>query len=99
MMKKYIYIAVAIISISLLSCEKILDKDPVDKLSLEDLFKDVNGAKTALSGAYRNLLSTELYHENLMIYPDLIAGNLKYSKTINIHLNDIYNLLNFVQLD
>jgi hypothetical protein len=81
-----------IISLGLVSCEKILDKDPVDKLSLEDLFKDVNGSKTALSGAYRNLLSTELYHGNLMIYPDLIAGNLKYSKTINIQLNDIYNL-------
>jgi hypothetical protein len=91
-MKKYIYIILTLISIGFTGCEKILDKDPIDKLSLEDIFKDINGAKTALSGAYRTLLATDLYHQNLMLYPELIGGNLKYSRTVNVQLNDVYNL-------
>lgn len=90
-MKKFIYILV-ITTITFFGCKKILDKDPFDKVSIEDLFKDVPGAKTALNGAYRTLLSTDLYHSNLMLYPDLLGGNLKYSRTVNIRLDDIYNV-------
>lgn len=90
-MKKFLYI-LAFTTITFFGCEKILDKDPFDKVSIEDLFKDVPGAKTALNGAYRTLLSTDLYHSNLMLYPDLLAGNLKYSRTVNIRLDDIYNV-------
>src|SRR6478672_8739802 len=91
-MKKLIYILLAFITFTFLGCEKILDKDPFDKVSIEDLFKDVAGSKTALNGAYRTLLSSDLYHLNLMIYPDLLGGNLKYSRTVNIRLDDIYNV-------
>ena len=91
-MKKLYIIITLLLSLSFTACEKILDKEPVDKLSLEDLFKDIQGTKTALIGAYTNLINTDLYHRSLMIYPDLIAGNLKFSKTTNIQLDDIYNL-------
>ncbi|MRX47103.1 RagB/SusD family nutrient uptake outer membrane protein [Pedobacter puniceum] len=91
MKKFFIYINIVFL-ISFTSCEKLLDKDPVDQLSIEDLFKDVSGSKTALAGAYRTLLSIELYHRNLMVLPDLLGGNIKYSRTVNIALDDVYNL-------
>lgn len=91
-MKKLVLYINFVFLISFTSCEKLLDKDPVDQLSIEDLFKDVSGARTALAGAYRSLLSTELYQRNLMVFPDLIGGNIKYSRTNNILLEDVYNL-------
>ncbi|WP_304065630.1 RagB/SusD family nutrient uptake outer membrane protein [Pedobacter glucosidilyticus] len=91
MKKFFIYINI-IFLIGFTSCEKLLDKDPIEQLSIEDLFSDVSGAKTALSGAYRSLLSINLYHRNLMAFPDLMGGNIKYSRTVNIALDDVYNL-------
>lgn len=91
-MKNIRYIFLAFVLFTFFGCEKILDKDPLDRISIEDLFKDVPGAKTALNGAYRTLLSSDLYHLNLMAYPDLLAGNIKYSRTVNVRLFDIYNV-------
>ncbi|HEX7367215.1 MAG TPA: RagB/SusD family nutrient uptake outer membrane protein [Pelobium sp.] len=96
-MKKYLYIFTIFSTLALAGCEKLLDKEPIDKLSIEDLFKDLSGTKTALAGAYNTLEKSELYHTNLMIFPDLLGGNLKYSKTVNIKFDDIYNLLQDAQ--
>lgn len=75
------------------SCEKILDKEPTDRISIADLFKDTQGAKVALAGAYHNLLADEHYLKNMMVYPDLIGGNIKYSKSVNNRLEDLYNVI------
>lgn len=72
-------------------CEDILDKEPTDRLSLEETFKDVAGVKTALRGSYRSLLALESYHRNLMIYPDMAGGNIKYSRGTTLQLEDLYN--------
>ncbi|RZK04906.1 MAG: hypothetical protein EOO43_22195, partial [Flavobacterium sp.] len=92
-MKKNLIIYLTIFVVTLTSCEKLLDKEPTDKLSIADLFKDVSGAKTALAGAYSGLLSEDYYQKNMMVYPDLLGGNIKYSKTINTRLNDIYDVV------
>lgn len=70
-------------------CEKLLDKEPVDSLSIEETFKDLPGAKTALAGAYYSLL--EVFQPNVMVYPDLAGGNIKYSKTTSLRLEDVYH--------
>ncbi|MBK0384269.1 RagB/SusD family nutrient uptake outer membrane protein [Pedobacter sp. SD-b] len=90
---KYISFLVLMALVLTSSCEKILNKEPTDKLSLEDLFKDTQGAKTALAGAYKSLLSSDTYQKNLMIYPDIMGGNIKYFKTSNTIFDDIYNLI------
>ncbi|MES2445646.1 MAG: RagB/SusD family nutrient uptake outer membrane protein [Bacteroidota bacterium] len=92
-MKKNLIIYLTIFAITLTSCEKLLDKEPTDKLSIADLFKDISGAKTALAGAYSGLLSEDYYQKNMMVYPDLLGGNIKYSKTLNTILNDIYDVV------
>lgn len=91
-MKKYhILLIVSLLGFS--SCEKLLDKEPTDKLSLEDLFLDVQGAKTALAGSYRALLEENHYGKNIMVYPDILAGNIKFSKGTNLRLEDVYDVI------
>lgn len=91
-MKKYlILLIVSLLGFS--SCEKLLDKEPTDKLSLEDLFKDVQGAKTALAGAYKALLDESHYSKNTMVYPEILAGNIKFSKNTNLRLEDVYDVI------
>ncbi|WAC42209.1 RagB/SusD family nutrient uptake outer membrane protein [Pedobacter sp. SL55] len=88
-MKKY-YILLFVALVALSSCEKLLDKEPTDKLSIEDLFLDVQGAKSALAGSYKALLDEEHYNKNTMVYPEILAGNIKFSKNTNIRLEDVY---------
>ncbi|MNK08635.1 SusD family protein [compost metagenome] len=90
-MKKY-YILLIVLLLGFSSCEKILDKEPTDKLSLEDLFKDVQGAKTALAGSYKALLEEDHYNKNMMVYPDILAGNIKFSKNTNLRLENVYEV-------
>ncbi len=92
-MKLYNIILLLGALITLNSCEKLLDKEPVDKISIEELFKDVPGARTALAGAYHQLLESSQYNRNLMVYPDLLGGNIKFSTTVNPRLDDIYNVI------
>lgn len=89
-MKKYYILILTLFVISLSSCEKLLDKEPTDKISLEDLFRDVAGSKTALAGAYKALLEESHYQRNLMVYADILGGNIKFSKTSNLRLDDVY---------
>ena len=92
-MNKNITLLLLTVALTLSACEKILDKQPTDKLSISDLFKDVPGAKTALAGAYSDLLTEAHYMRNTMVYTDLLAGNIKYSKTANNRLEEVYNLV------
>lgn len=91
--KQFISIYILLILFIFSSCEKILEKEPTDKLSIEDVFKDTDGARTALAGAYSSLLAIEAYNRNLMVYPDLLAGNIKYSKSTNLLLDDVYQFI------
>jgi starch-binding outer membrane protein, SusD/RagB family len=85
-MKKRIILFILLICTS---CEKLLDKDPVDKLSNEDTFKDMQGVKTALAGAYHSLWN--YYGLQFSVYPELAGGNLKYSKSTSVLMEDVYS--------
>ena len=84
------YILLAIMLHS--GCKKLLDKDPVDKISIEDTFSDFEGARAALLGVYSAFYNTTYYNGKRSAYPDVIGGNIKYSKTGNVDLYDEYNL-------
>ncbi|MDR6337798.1 hypothetical protein HNQ91_000820 [Filimonas zeae] len=88
--KKILFLA-SLILICFTSCEKLLDKEPYDSLSIEETFKDLSGTKTALAGAYSSLLET--FQPDIMVYPDLIGGNIKYGVSSRSRLEDVYNFI------
>ncbi|PMD90469.1 hypothetical protein BWI97_23640 [Siphonobacter sp. BAB-5405] len=73
------------------SCQALLDKEPQNKISLEETFQDIESATVALSGAYRSLFESNYLNGNRTFYPDLAGGNLKYSATNRQILGDVYN--------
>lgn len=87
-LRKIIFSA-SLILIAFTSCEKLLDKEPFDSLSIEDTFKDFQGTRTALAGAYTSLL--EPLQPRVMIYPDLVGGNIKYSDPSKTLMDDVYS--------
>ncbi|WEK18907.1 MAG: RagB/SusD family nutrient uptake outer membrane protein [Candidatus Pedobacter colombiensis] len=75
-MKKITYtiILLATLGISLVSCKKFLEKEPIGRISKNLLFEDVNGAKAGLNGAYNQILS--YYKNEFGLYGDVASDNL-----------------------
>ncbi|MFT4031253.1 MAG: RagB/SusD family nutrient uptake outer membrane protein [Siphonobacter sp.] len=79
-----------ILLLFLSSCQGLLDKEPQNKISLEETFTDFESAKVALSGAYRSFLEISYYNGNRMLYPEVTGGNVKYSQISKTILLDTY---------
>jgi hypothetical protein len=75
----------------LVGCEKFLDKNPENQVSVDELFTDIVGAKAALTGVYYNLWSTGYYNGPRMIYPEAVGGNVKPLNTPRQTLLDVYH--------
>jgi starch-binding outer membrane protein, SusD/RagB family len=95
-MKKVFYFIVLILLLGNFSCKKFLTQEPYNNISVEDVFKDVEGARTTLAGCYEKLISSDYYNRTFSIYPDLAAGNIKYSRPSNQALQLSYNFNNDV---
>jgi starch-binding outer membrane protein, SusD/RagB family len=65
------------------SCKKFLEQPPYNNVSVEEIFKDFEGARTTVIGLYDKLKSTEYYLRDLYVYPEITGGNVKYSKAAN----------------
>lgn len=87
-----IFATVLIFSVS--GCKKFLYQEPYNNLSINDIFKDFEGARTALAGCYDNLKSGEYYLRTFSLYPEVTSGNIKYSKLSNQALLTSYNFTN-----
>lgn len=87
-------IAISIGALLLGGCKKFLQQEPYNRLSVADIFKDLEGARTTLVGCYDNLKDVNYYMRIYSVYPDLLAGNIKYSRTANQLLQGSYNFLN-----
>jgi starch-binding outer membrane protein, SusD/RagB family len=91
-MKKYFLLLFALASL-LGSCKKFLEQPPYNNISVDDIFKDFEGARTTLIGLYDKLKSTEYYLGDFYFYPEIAGGNVKYSKTSNLKLFGSYNFV------
>jgi starch-binding outer membrane protein, SusD/RagB family len=91
-MKKIILYSLLLISFG--SCKKFLYQEPYNSISINDIFKDFEGAKTTLVGCYNDIRSTDYYMRTFSIYPEVTAGNIKYSRSANLALQNSYNFLN-----
>ncbi|MFY7652833.1 MAG: RagB/SusD family nutrient uptake outer membrane protein [Chitinophagaceae bacterium] len=92
-MKRILYI-LAFFSLLQTSCTKFLQSEPYNNISVDDIFKDFEGARTTVIGLYDNLRSTEYYMRLLSIYPELTGGNAIYTRSNNVILFDAYNFKN-----
>lgn len=79
-MKKNILIII-LFSLILVSCNSLLDVNPVDAISDEEAINDRSGVEKALTGSYNALQSIGLYGRNLIIAGDLAADNLVWTGT------------------
>ncbi|REA57768.1 hypothetical protein DSL64_22810 [Dyadobacter luteus] len=92
MNRSYIKYITAFSLALLASCQRLLDKEPQNRISLEATFQDYESAKVALTGAYSSLYAMQYYNGYRMLYPDITGGNVKYSKITDvIKLYDTYN--------
>lgn len=75
-------------------CKKFLEQDPYNRLSIDDIFKDVEGARTTLIGCYDNLKETGHYLRNFGLYADIAGGNIKYGRATSQPFLNTYNFAN-----
>lgn len=71
-------------------CDKFLDKEPENKVSVDVLFSDISGAKAALTGVYLNLWSSDYYNGARMVYPEVTGGNVKPINSKRQSFIDVY---------
>lgn len=93
MKKIFIYSTILLL---LTSCKKFLYQEPYNSISVNDIFKDFEGARTTLVGCYDELKSTDYYMRTFSIYPEVTGGNIKYSRSANLALQNSYNFANDV---
>lgn len=79
---------------SMISCKKFLEQEPTNRLSVDDIFKDLEGAVTTLVGAYSNLKNVDYWERRFTLFPELTGGNVKYSRSNNPALLNSYNFAN-----
>jgi starch-binding outer membrane protein, SusD/RagB family len=91
-MKRIIFIGLLIICCT--SCKKFLYQEPYNSVSVNDIFKDFEGARTTLVGCYDDLKATDYYMRTFSIYPEVTGGNIKYTRSANLALQNSYNFAN-----
>ncbi|RZF58725.1 RagB/SusD family nutrient uptake outer membrane protein [Sphingobacterium corticibacterium] len=85
------FIIILIVSLLSLSCDKFLDKEPENKVSIEEIFADLPGAKAALTGVYLDMFSTSYFNGPRMVYPELTGGNLRHAYPTRTSLLDLFH--------
>lgn len=75
-MKKISYILslLVIVAITMVSCKKFLEKEPIGKTGKNTLFETVDGAKLAINGSYNSILY--YYKNEFGMYADVASDNL-----------------------
>ena len=83
-MKKrfYIYIAVAM-TLSLFSCEAILDVKPTDAIDAEGSLVTQGDFETATVGAYSYLRAVAQYGRQMIVYPEFLGNNVSHHGRVN----------------
>jgi starch-binding outer membrane protein, SusD/RagB family len=93
-MKKIFYYLLALLIFTFCGCKKFLTQEPYNNLSVTDVFKNLEGARTTLVGCYDDLRATDYYLKTFYIYPEVTSGNIKYSRSANQTLLLSYNFNN-----
>jgi tetratricopeptide (TPR) repeat protein len=90
-MKKIIFVITFIISITLISCEDFLVREPVTGQSENLVFSTFEGFNSATLGVYAPMYSVDWYGAAFMIHADLKADNAKSSPVSSGRYQSEYN--------
>lgn len=89
-MKRLSFIALSLLTLFTLGCRKFLEQPAYNNVSVDEIFKDFEGARTTLVGLYDKLRATDYYLLYFYTYPEITGGNIKYSKTAGQILPNTY---------
>ena len=79
LMKRY-FLILWVFGFALSGCRKFLEQPAFNNVSVEEIFKDFEGARTTVVGLYDKLRSSNYHLRDFYFYADLAGGNMKYSK-------------------
>ena len=92
MMKNFFILFLVTILFS--SCKKFLQEEPYNQISLDDIFKDFEGARTVLAGCYDQLKETSYYLRDMSVFADMAGGNIKHARATNQFQLETYRFVN-----
>lgn len=78
-MKNYINIFLITLTLSVFSCQGVLDIEPAQSLSVDESLSDFNGMQTALFGAYDGLQAVSYYGRDFVVNPEVGGENVYIS--------------------
>jgi hypothetical protein len=92
---KNIYLIVFMLAgLMLAGCKKFLEQEPYNRLSVNDIFRDLEGARTTLVGCYDNFKDANYHQRMFSLYPELTGGNIKYARSNDPYLFNAYYFAN-----
>lgn len=95
MMRVRLYtVAFFIIALSSLGCSKFLETPVQNNVTVDDIFKDFEGARLTVVEMYNSLRGVNYYMRDMYLYADVTGGNIKFSRTSGAVLLQTYNFQN-----
>ncbi len=93
--RKYWYAALilAVLSTSM-GCRKFLETESGNRISIDQIFEDFEGARTTLVGCYDNLKESTYWQRTFTLYPEVTGGNIRFSRSNDPFLLISYNFNN-----
>ncbi|TAD85330.1 MAG: hypothetical protein EAY75_11535, partial [Bacteroidetes bacterium] len=85
---------IVLLALALQGCNKFLETESGNRLSVDQIFADFEGARTTLIGCYDNLKEASYYQRNFGLYADLVGGNIQYSRSNDPFMLNAYNFTN-----
>lgn len=89
-MKRYFFLII-LSALAFTGCRKFLEQPPYNNVSVEDIFKDFEGARTTVVGLYDKLRATSYYLLDFYTYPEITGGNIKYARANSPYLFNTYS--------
>ncbi|HMO33123.1 MAG TPA: RagB/SusD family nutrient uptake outer membrane protein [Lacibacter sp.] len=83
-----------LLAAGLSSCKKFLSQEPYNRISVEDIFKDFEGARTVLVGCYDAFKSINYYMRDFYVFPEVTGGNIRYARSTSLVLQQSYQFEN-----
>lgn len=76
---KYIYGSICCLTLTLASCNKLLETNPTDAVDVDMALTTKEGFQTATVGVYSYLRNTAQFGRQMVVYPEILGNNAAHS--------------------